>query len=64
MSLRSDTLFWFRDRQYLLFLITNKANLISDAMISMLVSSAVDRRFQPRAGQAKDYKIGFCCFNA
>ena len=27
-------------------------------MISMLSSSVVDRVFQPRLGQTKDYKIG------
>ena len=33
-------------------------------MVSMLASSAVDRGFQPRSGQTKDYKIGICCFSA
>jgi hypothetical protein len=33
-------------------------------MVSMLVSSTVDRGFEPRSGQAKDYKIGICCFSA
>ena len=27
-------------------------------------SSAVDRGFEPRLGQTKDYKIGICCFSA
>jgi hypothetical protein len=31
-------------------------------MISVLASSAVDRRFEPRSGQNKDYKIVSCCF--
>jgi hypothetical protein len=26
--------------------------------------SAVDRGFEPRSGQTKDYKIGICCFSA
>jgi hypothetical protein len=30
----------------------------------VLVSSAVDRGFEPRSGQTKDYKIGICCFSA
>ena len=30
----------------------------------MLASSAVDRRFEPRSGQTKDYKIGICCISA
>ena len=33
-------------------------------MASMLVSSAVDRVFEPLSGQTKDYKIGICCFSA
>ena len=31
-------------------------------MISVLSSSTVDRRFEPRSDQTKDYKIGICCF--
>ena len=31
-------------------------------MISVPASSAVDRGFEPRSGQTKDYKIGICCF--
>ena len=33
-------------------------------MVNMLVSSAVDRGFEPRLGQTKDYKISICCFSA
>jgi hypothetical protein len=33
-------------------------------MVSMLASSAIDRRFEPQSGQTKDYKIGICCFSA
>ena len=32
-------------------------------MVSLLVSSVVDRGFEPRSGQTKDYKIGICCFS-
>jgi predicted LPLAT superfamily acyltransferase len=32
-------------------------------MVNVLVSSAVDRGFEPRSGQTKDYKIGICCFS-
>ena len=32
-------------------------------MVSMLASSAVDRGFEPRSGQTKDYEIGICCFS-
>jgi hypothetical protein len=31
-------------------------------MVSVLASSAVDRGFEPRSGQTKDYEIGICCF--
>ena len=33
-------------------------------MVSMLVSSAVDRGFKSWSGQNNDYKIGICCFSA
>jgi hypothetical protein len=33
-------------------------------MVSVLASSTVDRGFEPRSGQTKDYKLGICCFSA
>ena len=33
-------------------------------MVSVLTSSAVDRGFEPRSDQTKDYKIDICCFSA
>jgi hypothetical protein len=33
-------------------------------MASVLASNAVDRGFEPRSGQTKDYDIGICCFSA
>jgi hypothetical protein len=33
-------------------------------MVSVLASSAVDRGFESRSRQTKDYKIGICCFFA
>ena len=39
-------------------------NCIGGVMVSMLVSSAVDRGSKPQSGQTKDYKIGICCFSA
>ena len=33
-------------------------------MVSVLASSAVDRGFEPRTGETKDYTIGICCFFA
>jgi hypothetical protein len=32
-------------------------------MSCVLASSVVDRGFEPRSGQTKDYKIGICCFS-
>ena len=33
-------------------------------MVSVFASSAIDRGFDPRSGQIKDFKIGICCFSA
>jgi hypothetical protein len=33
-------------------------------MVWVLASSVVNRGFDPRSGQTKDYKIGFCSFSA
>ena len=33
-------------------------------MVRVVASSVVDRGFDPRSGQTKDYKIGICCFSA
>jgi hypothetical protein len=33
-------------------------------MVSVLASSVVDRGFEPRSGQTKDYEIGILCFSA
>jgi hypothetical protein len=32
-------------------------------MVALLVSSSVDRGFEPRSGKTIDYKIGICCFS-
>jgi hypothetical protein len=32
--------------------------------VSVLSSSVVDRGFETRSGETKDYKIGICCFFA
>jgi hypothetical protein len=37
---------------------------ISGVIISMLPLSAVDRGFESRSGQMKDYEISFCCLSA
>ena len=33
-------------------------------MVSMLALSALDRGFESRLEQTKDYEIGICCFSA
>ena len=38
-------------------------NSSGDVMVSVLASNAVDRGFEPRSGQTKDYKIGICRFS-
>ena len=37
---------------------------IGGVVVSVVASSAVDRGFEPRSGQTKDYTIGICCFSA
>jgi hypothetical protein len=39
-------------------------NRIGGVMVSVLASNAVDRGFEQRSGQTKDYEIGICCFSA
>jgi hypothetical protein len=39
-------------------------NCIGGVMVSVLALSMVDRGFDPRSGQTKDYEIGICCFSA
>ena len=41
-----------------------EGNRIGGVMVCVLASNAVDRGFEPRSGQTKDYKIGICCFSA
>ena len=33
-------------------------------MVSVLASSVIDRGFEPRSVQTKDYTINMCCFSA
>ena len=37
---------------------------IGGVMVSVLASSVVDRGFESRSDETKDYKIGICCFSA
>ena len=44
-------------------LFTPNTLLYYGVMLSVLVSYAVDREFELRLGQMKDYKVGICCFS-
>jgi hypothetical protein len=39
------------------------ANRITVVIVGVLAPSVVDRVFEPRSGQTKNYKIGMCCFS-
>ena len=39
-------------------------NRTGGVMVKVLALSAVDRGFDSRSGQTKDYNIGICCFSA
>ena len=41
-----------------------KLNRIVGIMVSVLSLGTVDRGFEPRSGQTKDYKTDICCFSA
>jgi hypothetical protein len=47
-----------------LFLLLIAMHHIGGVMVSVLAFSAVDRGFEPRSDQAKDYKIGIYCYSA
>ena len=51
MSLNCLNCYWFLNR-------------ISGVMGSVFASSLVDRGFEPRSDQTKDYDIGMFCFSA
>ena len=38
-------------------------NRIDGVMVSVLASTPVDRGFEPRSAQTKNYKIGICCLS-
>ena len=42
----------------------NHENRIGGIIVSMLTLSTVDRGFESRSAQTKDYKIGICSFSA
>ena len=57
--------FKFNNRNIMFsILLEHVVNRIGGVMVSVLSSSTVDRGFEPRSGQIKDYKMGTCCFSA
>ena len=46
------------------FILHNGSNHNGGVMVSVLASSVIDRGFEPRSGQTKDYEICICCFCA
>ena len=42
----------------------NQKHRIGGVMASVVASNAIDRGFDPRSGQTKDYTIDICCFFA
>jgi predicted LPLAT superfamily acyltransferase len=56
-------LLWYCNKEYSCGNI-NQKHRIGGVMVSVLASSAVDRGFEPRSGQTKDYAIGVCYFSA
>ena len=50
--------------KYVYYTLPMFSNRIGGVMVSVLALSAVDRGFEPRLGQIKDYEIGMCCFFA
>jgi hypothetical protein len=44
--------------------VLDERNRFGGVMVNMLASNAVDRGFEPRSGQTKDFKIDICCFSA
>ena len=44
-------------------LIIDISNRIGGVMVSVLALSVVDRGFEPRSDQTKDYQIGISCFS-
>ena len=43
---------------------TSLYNHITVVKVTVLAPGEVDRGFERRSGETKDYKIGICCFSA
>jgi hypothetical protein len=46
-----------------IWIFLKRINSIGGVIASVLASSAVDRGFDPRSGQTKNYKVDICCFS-
>ena len=46
-----------------MYMYINLVNRIGGVMLGVLCSNAVDRGFEPRSNQAKNYGVGICCFS-
>ena len=49
---------------YLHVILLDAKDHIGGVMVSLIASSVVDRGFESRSDQNKDYEIGICCFSA
>jgi hypothetical protein len=58
-----DFLSWWKAYENHVLRRHDPVNRSGGVMVSVLASSAVDRGFEHRSGQTKDYKIGICCFS-
>ena len=59
-TVKHDNIYLIWCHVFILFMLWNH---IGGVMVSVLASSAVDRGFEPRSGQTKNYKISICCFS-
>ena len=62
---KQHNIFFFQLLHYISCICTTskvKDHIVS-VMVSVVTSNAADRRFEPRSGQTKDYKLRMCCFS-
>ena len=60
MSLRNSQIIYI----VILYETSNIRNRVGVAMVSVGASSAVDRGFEPRSGETRDYSSSICYFTA
>jgi hypothetical protein len=64
LSLGSGYCSWVSQFEQCFSYINAVKSHISCTIVSMIPSVVIHRRFEPRSGQTKDYKVGICCFSA